>query len=422
MELGAGALGLSADDPPRRIEVASTVTALGETQMPAPGGHDAGTSVAGAGRYAPLGPLGSGGMGVVERVWDGDLMRELAVKRIRSELRHDPRMTAQFLWEARVTAYLDHPNIVPVHELGTTPDGEPYFAMKRAAGTPLDEVIERLAADPAARAAVPLPRRLRVLHQICQAIAFAHRRGVLHRDLKPGNVILGEDGEVLVMDWGLAVPLPGPAGDRLRAVMPSGLASLSAGTPLYMSPEQARGEALDERSDVFTLGVMLYEIASLARPFAGGSVREVTAEVAAGRMRPFRDAWPDAPRPLAAVVERALRPAPADRYASVAALAADLERVLDGRTPDAEPISMVRRFGRFYMGRDRALAQLRVFDLDFMIGSGMMFGIGIGAAWAHPDGLWWIWIMIAALMAITPTRRWFGGRRALRRRPEAREP
>ncbi|HTJ42955.1 MAG TPA: serine/threonine-protein kinase [Kofleriaceae bacterium] len=405
---------MSHKEPGLHLDAGSTVTALGETQLPAPvdGGVRAHATV-GDHRYASLGPLGAGGMGVVERVWDGDLMRELAVKRIRRELGHDPRMTAQFLWEARVTAYLDHPNIVPVHDLGAGPDGEPYFVMKRAAGEPLDRILERLRADASARDAMPLPRRLRVLQQVAQAIAFAHRRGVLHRDLKPSNVMVGDDGEVLVMDWGLAVPLPGPAGDRLRAVMPSGLEALSAGTPLYMSPEQARGEPLDERSDVFTLGVMLYELASLARPFAGDSAREVTARVAAGRARPLRDAWPEAPSPLVAVIERALRAAPADRYPTVTALASDLERVLDGQTPRAEPISMMRRAARFYMSRDPAFAQLRIMDLDLMVASGSFIGVAACAAWNDLHGLWWMWAVLATIAGFPPTRRWLRLRRAL---------
>ncbi len=348
-------------------------------------------------------------MGTVQRVWDADLMRELAVKRLRPELRGSSQLVDQFLWEARVTAYLDHPNIVPVHDLGVADDGDIYFTMKRAAGTALDKVLELLrAGDDEIAAAMTLPRRLRLFDQMCNAIAFAHARGVLHRDLKPGNVVLGEHGEVLVIDWGLAMPLPGPRGDRLREAMPTGLADLSAGTPLYMSPEQARGEPLDERSDVFTLGIILYELCSLATPFSGPSAPTVLAQIAAGVSRPLAEVWPDAPPSLVAVVERAIAHDPADRYPTVMALAADVERILDGQTPDAESISVARRFARFYVSRDPAMARMRVVDIDVWVAGGMLVGVGAGGLLAGvvttaafvPIGV--LGLAIAAI----PTWRW----------------
>jgi serine/threonine-protein kinase len=380
-------------------EIASTMAAHGQTQLSAAAA--AGDVVAPARladvRFERLRALGRGGMGVVDCVWDSDLMRELAVKRVRPELRTDARVVAMFLWEARVTAYLDHPNIVPVHDLGLGPAGDPYFAMKRVAGESFEEVLRRLReADPEALARWTLSRRLRAIHQVCMAVAFAHRRGVLHRDLKPGNIMLGEAGEVMVMDWGLAIPVPGAAGDRLRAVVPGGVETASAGTPLYMSPEQARGEALDERSDVYALGIILHELATLERP--SDAVRETRAQLSAA---------------LAAVIDCAIRPERDERYASVQAMADDLERVIDGKAPIAEHATGLRQLARFYMSHDRRIAQLRVVDIDMIAASATGVGFAIGAVLAGVVGSWWwIALVLAAIAAVRPIVTWQRAQRA----------
>lgn len=399
------------------IGLASTVAALGETQLAPPGTNAEPTPpTLSSVRFTRTGDLGAGGMGVVEGVWDSDLMRELAIKRVRPELRADARALAMFLWEARVTAYLDHPSIVPVHDLALTAAGDPYFAMKRVVGIPLDEVLGNLrsgAADAAER--WTLARRLRLMHQVCTAVAFAHRRGVLHRDLKPANVILGDASEVVVVDWGLAIPLSSDAGERLRAVLPEGLHAVSAGTPLYMSPEQARGESLDERSDIYSLGVMLYEVASLEQPYAAGSVIEILEHVGRGAVRPLQEVWPAAPRPLAAVIECALAPEPSNRYVSAASLAADLERVIDGGSPVAEHAASLRQLARWYVGRDRAISRLRVIDIDMLAASATGLGIAIGVRLAGRIGPWW-WVALAlgALLGVVPVVSWLRAKRATR--------
>jgi len=348
-------------------------------------------------------------MGIVSRVWDGDLMRDLATKTLRPELRSDPRMVSQFLWEARIGAYLDHPNIIPVHDLGTSDDG-PYFTMKRARGRSLAEwLVDLGTGDKNATVRLTLMRRLRIHHQVCNAIAFAHRRGVLHRDLKPANVLLGDEGEVLVTDWGLAVPVPGSAGDELRRVMPKCVGELSAGTPLYMSPEQARGGALDERSDIYTLGVMLYELATLSRPFD----REVAENTSAVRRatRPVREVWPGVPRSLEAVITRALQPDPEDRYTTAAEMADDLERVIDGHTPLAEKASAPVQLARYYMTRDRAMGRLRVVDIDLWAAASWMVGIGMAPVAVRLLGGWcWIAFVVAGIAAVVPTVRYWRAR------------
>ncbi len=366
-------------------------------------------------RYARESPLGQGGMGVVERARDRDLLREVAIKLLRPELRRDAALLEQFLWEARVTAYLDHPNIVPVHDIGLTPEGQLFFTMKLVRGTTLAAAL----ADSDHAGELGLRRRLRVFAQLCQAVSFAHAHGVLHRDLKPANVMVGEFGEVLVTDWGLALPIDGEAGRKLQPLVPPGIATRSAGTPSYMSPEQARGEPLDERSDVYTLGVILYELVALRRAYDGPTAREIIDRVMAGDAPPLPMVAPRTPRAIAAVVARAMATDAADRYPSVRALAADLEIAMEGGTPQAENAGLVTQLGRFYMARVSGpgqMGELRHIDVDtWMLGAALIGG-GLGvvlAPWLAPA--WWALLAGGALIAAVPTFRWL----RLRRRERA---
>jgi serine/threonine-protein kinase len=331
------------------------------------------------------------------------LLRDVAVKHLRPELLADAAMLAQFLWEARVTAYLDHPNIVPIHDLGMNETGELFFTMKLVRGATLETVV-------AARTE-SLTRRLRMFLQLCNAIAFAHARGVLHRDLKPANVMVGEFGEIIVTDWGLALPLPGGDDEGLRSALPDGMAKLSAGTPMYMSPEQIRGDALDVRADVYALGVMLYELIALRPPYEAASVPALFAKALQGDAIPLTGASPS----LAAVVARAMAVEAGSRYASVDALARDVESVLDGGTPGAERVSLLRRAARYYVARDPAMAGLRVVDIDSWAFSAMLCGLGVAALASR-----WItlplWAGIAAfaaalLVGAPATIRWLRLRR-----------
>ncbi len=195
------------------------------------------------GRYPVVGVLGVGGMGEVLEVDDAALARTVALKVIKGEA--DTRQVDKFLLEARVTGQLEHPGIPPVYELGTTPDGQTYFTMKRVCGADLARLIERDRADGNVR---PLAEWLAIFLKVCESVAFAHSRGVIHRDLKPANVMVGAFGEVLVMDWGLA-RVAGAAevtsASHLSGVSTTGDATQDGailGTPGYMPPEQARGE------------------------------------------------------------------------------------------------------------------------------------------------------------------------------------
>jgi serine/threonine-protein kinase len=238
-------------------------------------------------RYRLEEEIGRGGMGSVFRASDLAFHRTLAVKVLREDQRGQPELERRFLEEAQLTGQLQHPGIPPAHEVGVLPDGRPFFSMKLIKGRTLAELLGQRA-----HTGEDLPRFLAVFEQVCQTIAYAHSRGVIHRDLKPGNVMVGAFGEVQVMDWGLAKVLrKGPSAEpgtpaeetttiqTVRSEAP-GLQSLAGsvlGTPSFMAPEQARGEVqrLDERCDVFGLGAILCVILTGAPPYRG----ETTAEV-----------------------------------------------------------------------------------------------------------------------------------------------
>jgi serine/threonine-protein kinase len=231
-----------------------------------------------------VGVLGQGGMGLVLHGRDPDLGRDLAVKVLRDDHAHDPDVVRRFVEEAQIGGQLQHPGIVPVHALGRSADGRPYFTMKLVRGRTLAALLQERATP-----AQELPRFLGIFLQVCQTLAYAHSKGVIHRDLKPQNVMVGAFGEVQVMDWGLAKVLGAPQASRgrrppeepasvLRTVRTeqSGASSQAGsvlGTPAYMAPEQARGavEQLDERCDVFGLGAILCEILTGQPPYTAAA-------------------------------------------------------------------------------------------------------------------------------------------------------
>jgi serine/threonine-protein kinase len=279
-------------------------------------------------RFETRNVIGAGGMGTVVRVLDRNLGREVAMKIIAPERALDPGEGEAFVFEARVTAQLEHPNVIPVHDLGVDEEGRAYFVMRMVDGTTLQQRVQRPGDER------PLEERLHelllILLKVCDAVSFAHSRGVIHLDLKPQNIMTGPFGEVYVLDWGVArwkaaaAPPPEPRAEGEQECV---------GTPAYMAPEQARGEAaaLDERTDVFGLGAVLYYVLVGRAPFNADSA---DASLALARACRFQDPQEVAggvlPTALCEIARRALSSDPARRYASVAEMRQALERSLRG--------------------------------------------------------------------------------------------
>jgi serine/threonine-protein kinase len=365
-----------------RGDMDSTLTYVGSPTTP-------------GGRFRILRPHAQGGLGVVSVALDEELHREVALKEIQERYASDEQPRLRFLLEAEITGGLEHPGIVPVYGLGHHPDGRPFYAMRFVRGESLKEAIEAfhhgpdtrspspqrgegarragegvganlgqtrpLTPDPspprgeANRRVVASPLALRRLLSrfldVCNAIAYAHSRGVLHRDIKPGNVLLGPYGETLVVDWGLAkiVGRDDPATTdlsaepTLRPPSASGtgetVSGTAMGTPAYMSPEQAEGrlDLLGPQSDVYSLGATLYVVLTGRAPFDGIDAAEVLPKVQRGEFTRPRVVNASIPKPLEAICVKAMALKPADRYATPRALAEDIEHWLAD-----EPVSAYR--------------------------------------------------------------------------------
>ncbi|AUX41729.1 protein kinase [Sorangium cellulosum] len=300
-------------------------------------------------RYEDLGVLGSGSMGEVHRVRDRLLGRTLAMKILAVRGPGAMGFRARFLAEARLAAGLQHPGIVPVHDCGATPEGRLYFTMDEVRGQTLRAAIEAAhRAEPGGPSPAALRRLADVYLRVCEAVAHAHRSGVIHRDLKPDNVMLGDLGEVLVVDWGLAralaaIEAPAGSGGALGGPRLTHAGHV-LGTPAYMPPEQARGlvAEIDQRSDVHALGAILYEILCGAPPYEGPG-RAVLARVVAGPPPPVaRRAAGALPAELVAACERAMARAPGDRFADAGALAEEVRAFLDGAHRRDRALALVR--------------------------------------------------------------------------------
>ena len=274
--------------------------------------------------------IASGGMASVEAALDRALMRRVAKKIIHPALQSEPRAVRMFLREARVNGVLDHPNIVPVHDIGEeqTPEGPRlYFTMKLVQGQPLSAIIRAL--PPGRIGPTMLFNLLDIAVKVCDALAFAHSRGVVHCDVKPANVMVGDFGQVYLMDWGVA-RLVGQAG----APGGSGEESAVVGTPGYMPPEQALGqrESLDARADVFAIGAILYEIVARRPPYRASDRGDVVKQAQERDLPPLHEACGDDAllHSLERIVMKAMSRHRSDRHPTAMALKEDLVRFMRG--------------------------------------------------------------------------------------------
>ncbi len=288
------------------------------------------------GRYRVLEKIGSGGMGSIYLAHDAELQRNVCIKVLYS-FDDDPLFVERIRSEARILARLEHPGIIPIHDVGALADGRIFYVMKHVRGKRLDEHAAQLNS---------LSEALQLFERICEPIAFAHAQGIIHRDLKPENVMVGSFGEVLVLDWGVAKissDTPPPAEAEISQPPREGITvpGTILGTPGYMAPEQARGDhdAVDARADVHALGAVLHFLLT-------GTVHGEQATVHGERSRTAPH-WATVPRPLQAICRKAMAPEPLDRYPSVTALSEDVSRFLAGARVLAHAESWLEKAQRF---------------------------------------------------------------------------
>jgi serine/threonine-protein kinase len=309
-------------------------------------------------RFEELGLLGEGGMGEVVLAKDHDIERTVALKRLPQNC--DLGRVLRFVEEIRTVGQLEHPNIVPVHDVGVDATGRYYFVMKHLQGETLEQIISRLrSGDPAAHARFTFPVRVQLFLGILHALAYAHQQGFIHRDLKPANVMVGPFGEVTVMDWGLAKRIRAPeakgdgaaaiSGPRDGTVLQTQLGAIM-GTPLYMSPEQARGahDTLDERSDLYSAAVLFHELLTLEHYLSGRSDLQAVLEgvkTVSPQRQTSNARGPEyqVPAELEWFIDRAMQKDPAQRFGSVKEMEDELQAILRGECRVQCPRTFAKR-------------------------------------------------------------------------------
>ena len=294
------------------------------------------------GAYEIVAQLGSGGMGVVYRARDTKLEREVAIKVLSAKGASDPERLKRFEQEARAASALDHPNIITIHEIAETDDGQPYMVMQLVEGKSLRELIQTRR--------LSLKDALAIAIQIAAGLSRAHRQGIVHRDLKPDNAMVNEDGLVKILDFGLAKLSEPPAGSELATLdraKPRTQEGHIVGTAQYMSPEQAQGETVDARSDIFSFGAMLYEMVTGRRPFRGGNTVALLAEIVQRDPERVNTLDPSLPVDIDKIVHRALRKDPDRRFQNASDMKVALTELSEElESGDALIASDVRAKGR----------------------------------------------------------------------------
>ncbi len=314
-------------------------------------------------RYEHTRRLGEGGLGEVLGARDNDIDRD-AAQYARPDV-SSPSTIARFVEEVRTIGRLEHPNIVPIHDVGVDERGEYYFVMKYVEGDTLESILEKLAAgERAYHAHYGFERRVQIVVAILEALAFAHKKGIIHRDIKPANVMVGAYGEVVLMDWGIAkqvggadagsgAPDPAAAAPHnpnraKRGPLFATVAGQLIGTPAYMSPEQARGEAVDERSDLYSLSVLFYEILTLRHPLADKTNIASMLLAIVSEPVPLAGTVSNAHQPsvgmdLSWFLRKGLAKNPADRYQSASEMLSRLALRAEGKVPVQCHITFVKR-------------------------------------------------------------------------------
>ena len=327
---------------------------------------DAGSLKNAFSRYTGFKALGKGGIGTVQSCIDPHLLRPVAVKSLQDKVSTKPVERTRIVREAQIMARIDHPNSIPVYELGTKEDGSLYFSMKKIDGQTLAEILTSLRyGDKATETSYPLSELVLLFVGICQAAAYAHSKNVIHRDLKPANIVMGEFGEVVVLDWGMARVLQSSGGEFDDA---SGISDLGlvdgkttmdgsiAGTPDYMAPEQAEGRIsdLDARTDVYALGGILYEMLALTGTVIATDINQILREIVHSEITPpilavqkrsvmRQQATRRVPRELNAICMKALEKDPAMRYQSVSDMLHDIKCWQNKRPVKVCPDRLPRR-------------------------------------------------------------------------------
>ncbi|QDT01214.1 serine/threonine-protein kinase [Adhaeretor mobilis] len=347
-------------------------------------------------RFRIIRPHDEGGLGKVSVALDTELDREVALKEIKPQFADDASSRSRFLLEAEITGGLEHPGIVPIYGLGASADGRPYYAMRFIRGDNLATAIrayheEGEKADGPDKV-VQLRRLLGRFLDVCNAVYYAHQRGVLHRDLKPGNVMLGEYGETLVVDWGLAKPIgaaedtvadqsenmvQSPLVPRSGSVVDATQLGSAIGSPHYMSPEQARGEhdQLGPAADVYSLGATLYTLLTNRRPIHGDTIETILEKVRLGPTKTARQENSQVDAALSAICARAMAQEPTDRYATVRALAEDVERYLADEPVRAFPEPLARRTRRWLRKHPRLVGSAAATLIAGVVSAGTIAGV-----------------------------------------------
>ncbi|WNB75578.1 protein kinase domain-containing protein [Methylomonas koyamae] len=340
------------------------------------------------GDYSLRGAVGAGGVGRVLLGFDQRIGREVAIKEMLDQAANeDMALNARFLREARITGRLEHPSIVPVYDLGVKQSGAPYYVMRLVRGDTLAKALKECNNEPLAEHA--LSKRLALLDRlidVCEALAYAHSKGVVHRDIKPGNIVLGPFGETIVLDWGLAkveneaeTPLPTPhqqGGDAELTQFGDIL-----GTPAYMAPEQADPEfgPIDARSDVFALGCILYYLLNGRPPLQGNADQIMSQLVAAAPMPDAHNPKLAAPAELIAICNKALSKRQSLRFKDAGALADELRAFRDGRLVNAYAYTRGELLRRFIARNKVALAASAAVLVSILAGAGLAFKFGVEA-------------------------------------------